>query len=638
MHRDSWKPLKAKHKDVEIIGWDTETKPNGDTFLLTKSDINGDYSFDVRDFNEFLNLTWNQRTRSAVNFFFNLNFDFASLVKYTGKDCLEDLAQNGICIFEDWIMKWIPGKAWTLSKRDSQKFKKGSLKFFDIAQFYNTSLKKAAPLVGEEKLEFETSKIDYNLYLTNDEYRDNLVKYAKVDARICRKLGERLFRAVNTIVPVREFYSTASIAQTYFLSQLTEKLRMAPNKVLEYALNSYGGGRFELVKRGHFDKVYEIDINSAYPKEMSMLVATDTPTGKWEFIEDGGSFNPNSIYGFYEVSCKTYDYILSPLIYRDKMLLTYPHGKHKTFIELSELKVIEKLGFPYRIHGGYEYHDTNPTYPFNFINRLYQERTRLKNEGKDDLQYVYKIIMNSAYGKTIQMVANKELHDTVPMELQNPELFDLIDVDEIDGPNGEVLTIITNGYAAGRMFNPVFAAAITARTRAKLLDTVIDNRLEDSLIGFATDCLFLKTKPPARLVEHNNFGDWKLEVNGAEGLFIGSGVYALRSEKKQINHIRGFRSKRDLFSDIIEKYIVTPDEEGIAFESISPVKLKEGIRGGIRTTPNGEINVSWTDIGKFIETRKILDINFDKKRKWDRMAEGPMDLLENEIGSVPLVI
>lgn len=634
---NSWKPLKPKHRKVEIFGWDTETKSNGDTFLLTKSDNDGDYSFDIRNFDDFLDITWNQRTRGAINFFFNLNFDISSVVKYLGHDCVKDLAETGYCIYQDYLMKWINGKAFVIGPKDTKRNKKGSIKFFDVAQFYKTSLKEAAKLVGERKEEFDTSAVDFNMYLSDDAYRSKLLSYAKTDARICRKLGERLFFACNTIIPVYEYYSTASIAQTYFLSKLNERLNNPPSKVTDIALQAYSGGRFELVRKGHFESVYEIDLNSAYPYEMMKLPATDTPTGYWKELLKGSEWNPDALYGFYEIETETHGYLLSPLIHRMKELLTYPHGKHHCFVEKSEMKVLDMMGFKVKILNGYEYFDTNPIYPFSFINDLYDTRIKLKNEGKDDLQYVYKIIMNSAYGKTIQMVPNLTTYNDLPGEIVNKEDFDELDITEIEGDNGEILSIVKNGFSAGRMFNTVFAASITARTRSKLLETVLKYNLEKDLIGFATDCLFLKSAPPTS-VTGNGFGQWKLEVSNHEGLFIGSGVYALRNKTKQINHIRGFKSKRDLFHDLLEKYVATPDEQGILFDSISPVKLKEGVRGSRRKTTNGEIKIDWMDIGRFVEQRKILDLNFDRKRKWDLVIKSPEELMNNEINSVPLVI
>lgn len=639
-HKDPWKQRAVARGEKKIYGWDTETQ-NGYAFLLSKCDSNGiPNSYPISSFNDFISAAFHKGPRQGINWFYNLEFDFTALCKHLGFKKLEELSKTGFTTFQEYDLQYIPKKCFIIQKRGSTR---QSLKFYDCLQFYKLSLKEAAKIVNLEKLDFNTGAIDYEEYKRNGEYTKQLVSYALQDAKICQKLGERLFNACNLIIPIHQFYSTASIAQQYFLTHLPHNLRSPSKAVMDIALKSYNGGRFELVKRGHFNNVSEIDINSAYPYEISQLIETDTDTGKWVNVKE--EYNPEAIYGFYEIETETHGYLLSPILHRIKNIICYPHGKHHAIVEASELKIIDKLGFKYKILNGVEYFDSNPVYPFTFIHELYNERLKMKKEGKDDLQYVLKIIMNSGYGKMIQLVPNLTLHKDITAEQMDEE-----ETFEIESDSGEKIYAIKNGFKAGKMFNPVFASAITARVRSNLLNTVIKYKLEDNLIGFATDCMYLKGNAPQALVGEG-LGAWKLEVKETEGLFVGSGVYALRCyrnkkdcfitkdgicKKHDKNHLRGFNTRYQLFTEILNNY--SYDKKGVKFDFNGPIKLKEGLRGGKVETDKGEIKVDWEDIGKFITKVKFMDLNFDKKRKWDYEVNGPNDLMNNEINSIPLVI
>lgn len=642
-HQDPWKPSIQKVRTVGVTGLDTETKKDGYAFLLTISEQERQTAIEIKQFSDFIDATWTKQGLRNVNFFYNIDFDFSVLAKYMGPTHLENLATVGFTPWEDYEINWVPAKAFTITKTNKNNERKGgTLRFFDVSQFYNKiSLAKAAKKVGMTKLEFDTSSVDYQKYLTNNEYREKLTEYAIQDARITQKLGERIHYSVNQIVPVYQYYSTASIAQAFFLSKLDKKLKMPPNLVMDLALKSYGGGRFELVQKGFFPKVWEIDINSAYPKKFSELPATGTENGYWKKLRENDCPDTNALYGFYEIKTETHTTNLSPIMTHTRTSIIYPHGFHQAYVEKSELEIIEKMGFNYQILSGYEYFDSEPLYPFKFIEDLYNQRLEYKKKKLDDLDYVYKIIMNSAYGKTIQLVPNKMVINELPVDI-DPSLI----MREIPLQTGEVIFVVRSGWNAGKMFNPVYAAAITSRVRAQLLETVLKYQLDDSLIGFATDCCYLTKAPPESLVG-KGLGAWKLEAGPVEGLFIGSGVYSLKTngfagKDEDINHLRGFKTKKDLFSFITDGYKTwlegKTQRSGLVFNLESPVKLKEGVRGGERKFSTGSEIIDWSNIGQFKPLTKSLDLNFDTKRNWERRVKNPRELLEGTITSQPLMI
>lgn len=649
LHPHTWRPIELTPKHLNVVGLDTETE-KGYAKLLTVSTPRENIICRLRSFQDFINVAHEINAADSVNFFYNVDFDFSALAKWMGERRLNDLAKVGVTRYNHHEVTWIPSKGFSIYADNGNR--RGKLfRFFDLAQFYDKKpLKTVARIVGREKKEFDVRQIDFARYDSIPKYAKELNQYALEDAMICQLAAQRLYDAVNQVVPVQLYYSTASIAQAFFLSHIPDDLRLPPGQVMEAALQAYGGGRFELVKRGYAPRVWEADINSAYPFEMDKLVGI-RKSGTWKNVRN---MNPEAHYGFYLVSVKTSDTYLSPLMVHQEGSIIYPHGQIQKWMERSELDLVVKMGFAPKILQGWEYHDPYPSYPFRFISQtLYPERLRHKKLGNDDLQYVYKITMNSGYGKTIQLIPSFKFFDELPVGFNDTEKI----VKEIVDEDDRVSFALREGWNAGRMFNPVYACAITARTRSRLLSSVLSYRLERSLFGFATDCMFSKSPFPDSMIG-GGLGEWKLEIDSSRkahpGLFIGSGVYAIRDAKElvdpitktrkriDLNHYRGFVTKHNLFDYIVNGFIVTreggEERRGIRFDMESPVKLKEGVRGGIRTTPTGEEKISWRDIAVFKPLRKMLDLNFDRKRRWDRNVRVPKDLLENEIDSSPLVV
>lgn len=650
LHNFPWKPIKPRPTNIPVYGHDTETK-DGYAHIITFSTSLVDSYKTLKKWQDFMDYCLDAKTHKGINFFYNLDFDFSAIAKHLGPRHLGNLASVNVTADEDWELSWIPSKAFTLTIRQDDDVTLH--KFFDAAQFYEKKpLKEVASLVGEKKVEFDVKGIDWKKFTKDKEYRNLVLRYAMTDSRICRKLGERLHRAVNQIVPVSNYYSNASIAQAFFLSHIPKDMTLPPMSIMEAAMKSYGGGRFELVRKGYVPHTYEADINSAYPKEMSTLVSTNSKRGKWKTINKIN--DPSCHYGFYRVMVETHDSIVSPIMHQGDDTIYYPHGKFsEKWLEKSELELVQRMGFKARILEGYEYHDSNPEYPFHFIeSEIYPKRLDYKNRGIDDLSYVYKITMNSAYGKTIQLIPDYEIVDELPRG--DKKLEDGRVVREIELENGLVKFAIRKGWWAGKMFNPIFAASITGRVRSRLLETTFRHKLEKALVGYATDCLFLDRKPPSSMIG-DGLGAWKLEVNDCEGVFVGSGVYGLRSHdeiidpitknKKRLvnkNHFRGFTTKRDIFDAIQNGAIITQERgrerRGIVFDMESPVKLKEGVRGGLRATPSGEEMIDWRSIAVFRPIRKVLDLNFDHKREWEHEVTSPTQLLESQIFSKPLTV
>jgi len=87
----------------------------------------------------------------ALKLFFNLDYDIRSIIKYLPKRQQQELYYENQTVFQDIVIRWLPGKSFTL------KYGRLNYTYYDIAQFYNMSLDKA----GQKYL--NTGKTGYDV-------------------------------------------------------------------------------------------------------------------------------------------------------------------------------------------------------------------------------------------------------------------------------------------------------------------------------------------------------------------------------------------------------------------------------------------------------------------------------------------
>ena len=141
----------------------------------------------------------------------------------------------------------------------------------------------------------------------------------------------------------------------------------------------------------------------------------------------------------------------------------------------------------------------NDAKPFGFIEEIFKRRARIDAQNKeakaawlrngmhgpepyDATEKILKLGMNSVYGKTAQAV----------------------------------------GSDVPKTANPFFAAAVTAGTRAMMVDA--SSADPDAVIAFATDGIFSVRELPLKPAEEKLLGEWELKQR-CDGLFVQSGVY-----------------------------------------------------------------------------------------------------------------
>ncbi|KAI3702104.1 hypothetical protein L6452_27785 [Arctium lappa] len=145
------------------------------------------------------------------------------------------------------------------------------------------------------------------------------------------------------------------------------------------------------------EDLYYYDVNSLYPfimKEYPMPCGAPVWYGN---LEDK---DLDSILGFidaYVVCPKT---IKKPFLpYRDKnSTLIFPTGEFVGIYYSEELKFAREIGYTVIPISGYLF--KKKEIPFrDFVSDLFSSRLEAKKSGNDALSYVYKILMNSLYGR-----------------------------------------------------------------------------------------------------------------------------------------------------------------------------------------------------------------------------------------------
>lgn len=573
-------------KMKENTGIDTETYQG---FVKLICDDSGRYKM-IEDFEGIISFLTHSRFKEKFNWFYNIRFDFESIIKYLDYDELLTLYQDMQINKNGYQITYIDKKFFAIKNRHNEYYY-----FFDLYNFLDTSLNNAAKkFLNDEKL----SVVDSSQLNTNMEYwkanESIIIDYCIKDAKLTKRLADYFWGLVykNMDYTPKRPFSKGKISEEYFLAKCyIPTINNLPPKVLEIAYNSYTGGRFELIQKGYFDKVYTYDIKSAYPAQIAELI--DYSKGEWLKTDD---YHADAYTGYYFTQIDCLEPVLSPFTKKEHLLNVYPNGRFKQFLPKWEYDFISQH-FPnvaLKVISGYEFYEKELLYPFKEeIERLYHWK---ETEKDDSVKYAVKIFMNALYGKFIQV----------------------------------------NNNQTGKLFNPIYASEITSKTRVTLLKKALE--AGDSLISLSTDSV--SSEKRLKVPSSPKLGDFDKDFEG-KGVYVISDVYCLWDDKLNYkSKLRGFTisltkdsgtaSKKGQvikLSDILKQM---PDKTVYEYETTRVYHLGECL------THVNSLDVS--KINLFDKVKKSIDINSDTKRYWDRDFKSGTDAMENTIGSKPLYL
>lgn len=572
-------------------GLDTETYQG---YAKLICDDTGDYKL-LNSFDDILVFLTRNKFREKFNWFFNVRFDFEALIKYLEYDELLCLYNDKTLNLDKYIIDYIPKKFFMITDMNNHRYK-----FFDMYNFIDSSLNKAALLYLNDK---KMDVVDSSKLNTDPDYWEknimNIIKYCIKDAELTKKLADYFWNVVYTNMKYypKIPYSKGRIAEEYFLDKCyIPTINEIPAKVIQTSYEAYTGGRFELLQRGYFEKVYSYDIKSAYPSQMTKLI--DYNKGKWtkttELHEDAFS-------GFYRCEVSLLEPYFSPGVKKINALSIYPNGTLNLTLSKSEVEFIINNfeNCELKIEKGYEFYEKELIYPLKKeIERLYSWKEREKDP---IIKWAVKIFMNSLYGKTIQTAGDEN--------------------------------------NTGKLFNPMWAAEITASARIKIL--TLGLQAPNEIIMFSTDSVH--SKIPLSVPDKPKLGDFEKDFQGS-GVYLMSDVYNLWNETKQKSKIRGFsvaleKDKKDneiMLRDILENSDTWQNIKGIYTPSEYHYTTKRVYHLGECLLHKSKRKLS--DLNIFDNVEKTVNINGDKKRIWNDEFKNGKDCLTKNMNSEPIFI
>lgn len=636
---EPWKEKRRHFTDgrpraTRWLGWDTETCL-GDIMLLCNSD--GDALWEP-DAHALFKALYRPDVRSV---WYNIRFDIECVLKNLPEKVLQKLYIDGETEWEGYEVKWIPRKMLAIGRRDDQEKRSYH---YDAAHFFESSLDRAAKLhLGEGKrglTKEKVIKLGSSRGAWKKAHRPAVLAYCRRDARLTARLMEHFERqAVALGLPFDHPISPASVAGRYALEVKDLDARPRHGPLAQAGFEAFRGGWFETRVRGTLD-TYEADINSAYPYGMSQLPDWRVPWRDVTREDDALLYDWGMVYA--DVRRVDPDLPWSPILVSNGDSLYAPRGVvGQVCMTLDEYRALkDSPGFDLRFTRGVLAEDDG-TRPLSWVADLYAERKVLKRtcgacgsvrdqdvsaanpcncggKSPDPRQGVVKIMMNSLYGKMLQKMP--------VISTMEPRTDGKVSLSDIVTPDG-VFTRKTM-LRVGPMYNPVWAAHVTAWTRLKIWAAM---QMHD-VVAVATDGV-LTRDPPTRLPRSDALGDWGVAPL-AKTVIVGNGLYERLGEKTRMRGIQkpleaapvrrrlGFASV-DWFTVLSKK----PRATKIPFETTRPYHPPEVMKS---------LSLGLKDVGRFDTTIKNVDLNEAGKRRFPPLTAGR--LLKGVYDGIPYTL
>ena len=568
---------------------DSET-PEGNIALLCAPSE----SYNIETWEDFTSKFMIPKNLKTIYFCWNLRFDAQAILKLLPYDKLVELwkAKDNRIEFEGYRITYIPKKMLIISIIEG---KKGAIHLYDASQYYgNKSLdSQAKEYLNEGKLGTVSAKEigkSREYYYKN---YDEIVKYCKRDAELTLKLAELSMENMrklgfNPSNPI----SPASISRKYqrrrgFPKSL-KKMKGMELKANVVAMKAYKGGVFATYQRGMFNQpLYDYDVNSCYPNIMVDL--PDWRNGRFENIEKEPE---NYEYGWVLCDIDT-EYIphqdkehyTVKEIYGDigewdmqytAKKVTYPTGLRTVVLTTDEYRWLKEEGeYVKWLDEGIGWVQENDNYsnPFVWMKEMYKKRKDFKKTDPA-LAQTMKLLMNSLYGSTVQR---------------------------------------KNGV--GDLSNFCYGSYITGRARKQMFEVVKANK--SYIVNVATDGLLSTCKLDLKCSDE--LGEWEYHEY-TRGLVIGNGIRQLWKEDGSYEtHARGITSDRkyNLLLNLVRCF-----HSRLSFFPVGKVRVIQ-----LGTMVNAHIKWKQEHLNTFIKQSRVLNVNTDKKREWEREYKNFGDLL-----------
>lgn len=548
---------------VHIICFDTETKQDGDKQVLKMGWAfyckleNGNITRQKEYFFttpvEFWNILKKYSYRNTKVFVFahNTQFDFMIVGGSVELQKHNLYIDNSFLDNSNFIMS-IKEK----NKKDEKKHYTGTnYIFLDTMNYVKKSLKSIGEMIGLNKLD-----IDFNT--CSD---DELKSYCYRDVEITQKFILEWIKFLRDNDLGNFQYTLASQSFSSFRHRFMKTDIGIHNIIsaIELERKSYRGGRNEVFRFGK-NYAYIYDVNSMYPYVMTCnryptKIIGFYPRGNIGSIERALKSNFGIIA---DVDISTTENVIG--LKQDRLI--FPVGEFRCQITTPEIEYLLKNG--HKITKVHNYAIYEMDYIFSdFVDFFYNERLKAKNDNNEIKSYMFKILLNSLYGKFGQKINNW-------LEIGNYEPENQVDrleyIYNVDTKQHSILKYYggkiykNDGYVEGYNSFVAIPSFVTSYSRIYLYELMkIANK--ENVLYCDTDSLFLTVDG------HNNIKD----TNYVDDKRLG----ALKFEKK--GYVNIFGCKDYNFNKIRKTKGISKNSRVIdknTFEQQQFIKIRTALR------------------------------------------------------------
>lgn len=460
-------------RDLSIrnFGFDIETTGNKNVFILACI-VNNKESYQYRDAKQCIKAMMDEpQFADACLIATNLKFDFFGLV-------------------QQFVME-LGTKHIKLSEKDGRIYRVvivrpdgKTIEFRDTMNYWGVGVAALGDSLKLPKMEHPSF---FPEKPKNDEQWQELTRYCENDAKISFLWYEKFVLTMCDLhgitVPLTAASMSMRIFQTCYLDE--NFFPIASHDQWKFIREAYLGGRTEVIRRGIVPtKVDCYDINSSYPGSMVNHQYPD-PKSRQE-VQKANRWIVDNKEGFTQIKGFMPNSVFLPVLgVKINGKLIFPTGEINGVFTNVELRQALKDGLQITSFGRSVYYTRNCAPFTEFIRDFYEKRKAMKR-AKDPMETMYKIMLNSSYGK---FGFNYRESNSVITSLQLSE-EKLDDLTKITGLAYDFFSIVCEDSQKQTPYALIeWAAYITAYARLHLLEFMREHK--DHLLYVDTDSLYL---------------------------------------------------------------------------------------------------------------------------------------------------
>lgn len=432
---------------------------------------------------------WHNLSPADNNVIYGGSYDFNCWVRDFPIEVLRTLYDGRRVRYGHYTVKWLKGKSFTIRREGK------SVTIYDVVSFFQCPFLQAC---DEYLGEYEGREIIAREKANRGNFTwrqiSTIGKYNNLELDLGERLCNELRLRLNKVgLRPRRWIGPGAIAAALFEREgvRAHMSREIPSDVAEAARYAFAGGRFEDIKYGiSRDSAFEYDLNSAYPKALSLVPSL--AGGVWKHKGPGAKIEKFGTFALYRVRWEHTNPEMStipgPLFVRaPNGTICYPmSGENWVWQPEAENlpEYSEITGLKYRILESWQLIPATNHKPFGFAPALYERRKALK-AASDGAHVGIKLGLNSMFGKTCQQIGWNKIRNEAPTYHQLE-----------------------------------WAGYVTSYCRAAVLKAAMQDL--GSVIAFETDALF--TTHPLDIPVSDRLGEWE-RTEFAYLTYVQSGLY-----------------------------------------------------------------------------------------------------------------